>query len=220
MDDEASSHTTCECKYHIVFIPKYRRKALYLELRRHLGEVLHNLAAQRESKIEEGHLMPDHDRQQRLDGPRAAHVGRQDLRREAEAGGIVAAGPAVAHTWLPDGDRSDAGHHLALGQMAVADESLAASLRPEIGMAGEELGDLGLDRLGQQGTCSAAQDFGKPILECSWLNQPDNVIVRHGISLLRWRSEVVKQPHDMPPSRFDPSPTSGDSSRNFVSQHF
>src|SRR5262245_29999046 len=52
----------------------------------------------------------------------------------------------------------------------------------------------------------------EPILKCSWLNQSDNVIVRHGISLLRWRSEVVKQPHDMPPSRFDPSPTSGDSS--------
>jgi hypothetical protein len=45
------------------------------------------------------------------------------------------------------------------------------------------------------------------------LNQTHNVIVGHGISLLRWRSEVVKQPHDMPPSRFDPSPTSGDSSR-------
>jgi putative transposase len=60
MDFQALSHTTWECKYHIVFIPKYRRKALYAELRRHLGEVFHNLAGQRESKIEEGHLMPDH----------------------------------------------------------------------------------------------------------------------------------------------------------------
>src|SRR6185436_15993417 len=111
-----------------------------------------------------------------------------------------------------DGDGPDAGHHLAFGQMAVANQPLAASLRLEIGMAGEELGDLGLDRLRQQATRPAAQDLGEPVLECSWLNQTDNVIVGHGISLLRWRSEVVKQPHDMPPSRFDPSPTSGDSS--------
>ena len=49
-----------DCKYHVVFIPKCRRKTLYLELRRYLGEVFHKLAAQKESKIEEGHLMPDH----------------------------------------------------------------------------------------------------------------------------------------------------------------
>ena len=54
------SHTVWDCKYHIVFIPKCRRKTLYFELRRYLGEVFHRLAAQRELKIEEGHLMPDH----------------------------------------------------------------------------------------------------------------------------------------------------------------
>jgi putative transposase len=43
-----------------VFIPKYRRKQLYGELRRHLGEAFRDLARQRESEIEEGHLMPDH----------------------------------------------------------------------------------------------------------------------------------------------------------------
>ena len=61
MDEyESLSHTTWTCKYHVVFIPKCRRKTLYLELRRHLGEVFHKLALQRESKVEEGHLMPDH----------------------------------------------------------------------------------------------------------------------------------------------------------------
>src|ERR1700674_1800584 len=61
MDDfESLSHTKWDCKYHIVFIPKYRRKALYGQLRTHLGEVFRNLAAQRESRIEEGHLMVDH----------------------------------------------------------------------------------------------------------------------------------------------------------------
>ena len=54
------NHTRWECKYHIVFIPKYRRKVLFGELRRELGEVFHRLARQKESLIEEGHLMPDH----------------------------------------------------------------------------------------------------------------------------------------------------------------
>ena len=54
------SHSKWECKYHVVWIPKYRRKSLYLQLRRHLGEVFHDLARQKESKILEGHLQPDH----------------------------------------------------------------------------------------------------------------------------------------------------------------
>ena len=57
---ESLSHTTWDCKYHVVFIPKCRRKTLYQELRRHLGEVFRRLALQKESKVEEGHLMPDH----------------------------------------------------------------------------------------------------------------------------------------------------------------
>ena len=61
MDRPASlSHTTWECKYHVVFIPKCRRRTLYAQLRRHLGEVFHNLARQKESTIEEGHLLSDH----------------------------------------------------------------------------------------------------------------------------------------------------------------
>ena len=54
------SHTRWECKYHIVFIPKYRRKQLYGHIRRELGEIFRRLARQKESEIEEGHLMPDH----------------------------------------------------------------------------------------------------------------------------------------------------------------
>ena len=57
---ESLSHTTWDCKYHVVFIPKCRRKTLYQELRRHLGEVFRKLALQKDSKVEEGHLMPDH----------------------------------------------------------------------------------------------------------------------------------------------------------------
>ena len=61
MDRIASlSHSKWECKYHVVFIPKRRRKTLYGVWRRHLGEVFHQLARQKESWIEEGHLQPDH----------------------------------------------------------------------------------------------------------------------------------------------------------------
>jgi putative transposase len=54
------SHTKWECKDHVIFIPKFRRKALYEQLRKDLAEVFHRLAAQKESRIEEGHLMSDH----------------------------------------------------------------------------------------------------------------------------------------------------------------
>jgi len=61
MDDyESLSHSKWECKYHIVFIPKCRRKVLYGTLRRHLGEVFRKLAEQKECRIEEGHLLADH----------------------------------------------------------------------------------------------------------------------------------------------------------------
>jgi REP-associated tyrosine transposase len=61
MDEyESLSHSTWECKYHVVFIPKCRRRTLYEQLRQHLGEVFRRLAEQKESRIEEGHLMSDH----------------------------------------------------------------------------------------------------------------------------------------------------------------
>jgi putative transposase len=57
---QSLNHSVWDCKYHVVFIPKYRRKALYGELRRYLGDVFRKLAAQKQSEIEEGHLLPDH----------------------------------------------------------------------------------------------------------------------------------------------------------------
>ena len=54
------NHSKWACQYHVVFIPKYRKKAIYGELRRYLGEVLRRLARQRESEVEEGHLLADH----------------------------------------------------------------------------------------------------------------------------------------------------------------
>jgi len=57
---ESLKHTTWECKYHVVFIPKCRRKVLYQGIRQELGTVFRSLAEQWECKVEEGHLMPDH----------------------------------------------------------------------------------------------------------------------------------------------------------------
>ena len=57
---QKTKHTKWECKYHIVWIPKYRKKRLYKELRKYLGDTFRELAIQKECKIEEGHLMIDH----------------------------------------------------------------------------------------------------------------------------------------------------------------
>jgi putative transposase len=57
---ESLKHTTWDCKYHVVFIPKCRRKVLYQGIRQELGTVFRSLAEQWECKVQEGHLMPDH----------------------------------------------------------------------------------------------------------------------------------------------------------------
>jgi len=57
---ESLNHSVWDCKYHVVFIPKCRRKTLYGDLRQYLGEVFRKLAQQKESRIEEGHLLSDH----------------------------------------------------------------------------------------------------------------------------------------------------------------
>lgn len=59
-DYQSLSHTQWDCKYHVVFIPKKRKKLIFGAIRRHLGEVLHELAGQKDCKILEGHLMSDH----------------------------------------------------------------------------------------------------------------------------------------------------------------
>ena len=58
--ENSLAHTKWMCKYHIEWIPKYRKKKLFGDLRRELGPVLRELARQRESEIEEGQMMSDH----------------------------------------------------------------------------------------------------------------------------------------------------------------
>jgi putative transposase len=57
---QSLSHSKWDCKYHVVFVPKYRRKAMFLGIRQDLGPVFHELARQKECRILEGHLLPDH----------------------------------------------------------------------------------------------------------------------------------------------------------------
>jgi putative transposase len=57
---QSLAHSRWDCKYHVVFIPKYRRKAIYGEVRTLLGEIFHDLARQKECRIIEGHLLADH----------------------------------------------------------------------------------------------------------------------------------------------------------------
>jgi putative transposase len=58
--DSSLNHSRWERKYHVIWIPKYRKKTLYGQLRKYLGEVFKDLARQRESEVLEGHMMPDH----------------------------------------------------------------------------------------------------------------------------------------------------------------
>ncbi len=59
-DDQSLSHAKWDCKYHVIWIPKYRKKAIFGELRKYLGEIFRELARQKECTVIEGHLMPDH----------------------------------------------------------------------------------------------------------------------------------------------------------------
>ena len=59
-NEQSLRHTRWECKYHVVWIPKYRKKSIYGNLRKSLGDIFRELATQKECKVIEGHLMSDH----------------------------------------------------------------------------------------------------------------------------------------------------------------
>src|SRR5262249_37401838 len=94
-----------------------------------------------------------------IDRERRAYGGRIE---EANARGIVGSGFSVAHTRLTYADRADAGHHLALGQMAGADGAGSSIVGLERRMSDRKLGYLGLDRLRQEVAHPTVQDFADP----------------------------------------------------------
>ena len=100
-DYQGLSHTKWNCKYHVIFIAKYRRKRLYGVVKRSLGEGFHRLAGQKRIRIEDGHLRPDHVHMLisippklavssvvgYLKGKSAIHIARHFLRRERNYAG-------------------------------------------------------------------------------------------------------------------------------------
>jgi putative transposase len=100
-DYQIQSHPKWNCKYHVIFIPKYRRRRLCGVVERELGGVFHRLAGQKECRIEEGHLMTDHVHMLLsippkhavssvvgyLKGKSAIHVARHFLKRERNYAG-------------------------------------------------------------------------------------------------------------------------------------
>jgi len=59
-DWQSQSHVKWDCKFHVVFIPKYRQKVLYGKMRRKIGHILRQLCQQKGVELLEGHAMPDH----------------------------------------------------------------------------------------------------------------------------------------------------------------
>jgi len=57
---QSLSHSSWDCKYHVIFVPKFRKKVIYGKLREKLGTIFHELARQKECKIVEGKLVVDH----------------------------------------------------------------------------------------------------------------------------------------------------------------
>ena len=100
-DYESLSHTKWNCKYHVVFIPKYRRRTLFGVVRRELGTVFGRLAEQKDCRVEEGHILPDHVHMLLsippklavssvvgyIKGKSAIHVARHFLKRERNHAG-------------------------------------------------------------------------------------------------------------------------------------
>src|SRR6266436_4271756 len=119
------------------------------------------LAEQRQERFLEvagGDALEIKDRDQHLEALRSARIGRQNRRRKADP--LAAFADAVAHARAAHCDRTDPGHDLALGQMPVAHQPLAAVICQLVGMAAHKSRNLGLDRLRQQRSRAIAQNLG------------------------------------------------------------
>src|SRR6266540_1836848 len=126
------------------------------------------------------------DRDQDLEAPGAARVGRQNGGCKTDA--ILSCAGPVAHPRGTYRHRADAGHDRAFGQAAMAHQPQSAVGSLLVAMLAEKGGDLGLDCLDQECPRAIAQHLGQRIGKSAWLGQLENVSVDHGVSLLQWRS--------------------------------
>src|SRR5436190_6236395 len=120
------------------------------------------------------------DRDQHFETLRSPRIGRKDRRRKANALGALAnpvTNPRAAH-----GDRTNAGHDLALGQISVAYQPLVTITGQLVGMAAQKACYFRLDSVRQQRSRAAAQNLGQGIGKNSWLAELENVSIGHGVS--------------------------------------
>ena len=108
---QSLSHSKWEYKYHVVFVSKLRRKAIFGQARRQLGAIFHALAQQKECQIIEGHLMPDH----------RAYVYRHSLKHPvASVSGFLKGKSAIAIARLSGKERNFTGEHFCARGYAVS----------------------------------------------------------------------------------------------------
>ncbi|MBO0862509.1 MAG: IS200/IS605 family transposase [Chloracidobacterium sp.] len=108
---QSLSHSKWDCKYHVVFVPKYRRQAIYGEVRKQLGQIFHELARQKECQILEGHLMPDHAHMRITIPPKYA---------VASVIGFIKGKSAIAIARIQGKERNFAGEHFWARGYAVS----------------------------------------------------------------------------------------------------
>ncbi len=161
------------------------------------GRVLAEQRNQRLLEVTGGDAFEVEDRDQHVEALRSTSIGRQNRRGKANALGAFA--DTIAQPGATHGDGTDAGHDLALGQMPMAYQPLAAISGELVGVAAEQGRDFGFNRMCQQRAGTIAQNLRQRIGKTSWLGQLENVSVGHGVSLLKWRSGGLEHPHDTPP---------------------
>lgn len=128
-------------------------------------------------KIAPGNPFEVKPRQQVLDGPRLAQVGRQDRRGEADLLGIIT---PVPHAWHPDRHRADHGDHLAFRQVTVAHQPCATICGLIPGMRFQQCRWFSFNRLLDQITRTGAQNVAQGITSKSmWIGQRGDGISRH-----------------------------------------
>ena len=137
-ESESLSHSRWECKYHVVFIPKCRRKTLYEQLRRHLGEVFHKVAEQKESRILEGHLMPDH-------GAHADCGSLRSMRCRRWSGSSKGRVPSILLGYMASAGATSLGRASGLG--AILSRPSAGTRRRSANIRNQEQEDQRLDQL-------------------------------------------------------------------------
>lgn len=130
---QSLSHSKWDCKYHVVFVPKRRRKELFGHIRQQLGAVFHELARQKECQIIEGHVMPDHVHMCILIPPKFA---------VSSVIGFLKGKSAIAVARLQGKERNFVGEHFwargyAVSTVGFNEEQIRRYIREQDGSDGE-----------------------------------------------------------------------------------